>query len=125
MPLFTTNPVTLNNGSNHIFSFLAQQSTTKASQTAGTWVEDAAPIEDESVLLIKHDVSSPTVRRRLLQRKVNAATITRGLRPITINISATYDKEHVVADVLAEIEIVKAALAAAGMTAGFLGGHLQ
>lgn len=125
MSLFATNPVTLNNGADHIFSFQAQLSTSKSTQTAGRWIEDAADIEDESIIDVKHDVSSPSVRRRLLQRKRNAPTVTRGLRPITVNFTVTYDKEHASADVLAEVETVKAALAATGMTAGLLSGHLQ
>lgn len=115
-----TNPVTLNNGVDHIFTFRGQITDKKA--MIGEWIESAAPLADQSTITSKHDHSSLTVRRRLLQRKVNRATTTRGLRPITINLTAAYDVEHTAAQVEAEILLVKDALAEAGFVVSFLNG---
>lgn len=124
MPLFS-NPVTLNNGADHIFTFRSQVFDSSAKKAiVGEWVEGAAPLIDDSKLVVKHDSSSATVRRRLLQRKVNKATTTRGYRPITINITVAYDTEHTNAQVEAELLLVKDALAEATFAANFLGGHI-
>lgn len=124
MSLFS-NPVTLNNGADHIFTFRSQVlDTTSKNAIVGEWVEGAAPLVDDSKLVVKHDSSSQTVRRRLLQRKVNKNTTTRGYRPITVNITVAYDVEHTNAQVEAEILLVKDALAEATFAANFLGGHI-
>jgi hypothetical protein len=122
MPLFS-NPVTLNNGADHIFLFRNQlfDSTAKKS-IVGVWVEPAAPLADESTITVKHDSSSPTVRRRLVQRKVNRATVTRGNRPITINVTIAYDTEHTDAYVEAELALVKDMFAEATFAANLLDG---
>lgn len=124
MSLFS-NPVTLNNGADHIFTFRSQvlDSTAKNS-IVGEWAEDAAPLVDDSKIVVKHDSSSQTVRRRLLQRKVNKTTTTRGYRPITVNITVAYDVEHTTAQVEAELLLVKDVLAEATFAANFLGGHI-
>lgn len=119
MALFT-NPVTLNNGTDHSFQFRAQLPDKTA--VVGEWVEPAAPIADESKIVVKHNASSPTVRRRLLQRSVKRATTTRGLRPITVNLTVAYDVEHTSAQIDAEILLVKDALAEAGFVVNFLNG---
>lgn len=124
MSLFS-NPVTLNNGADHIFTFRSQVlDTTSKNAIVGEWVESAAPLVDDSKLVVKHDSSSQTVRRRLLQRKVNRTTTTRGYRPITVNITVAYDVEHTNAQVEAELLLVKDALAEATFAANFLGGHI-
>lgn len=122
MPLFTS-PITLNNGADHIFVFRNQvmdQSAKKA--IIGEWVEQAAPLADESKIVVKHDSSSATVRRRLVQRRVNRTTTTRGMRPITVNLTIAYDVEHTDAHVEAEIALVKDILAEATFAANFLDG---
>lgn len=124
MSLFT-NPVTLNNGVDHIFNFRSQVlDTTSKKAIVGEWVEDAAPLVDDSKIVVKHDSSSATVRRRLLQRKVNKTTTTRGYRPITVNLTVAYDVEHTNAQVEAELLLIKDALAEATFAANFLGGHI-
>lgn len=121
MSLFVS-PVTLNNGSDHVFAFRAQLPDKKS--VIGEWIESAAPIADESKIIVKHDTSSATVRRRLLQRKVNRSTTTRGLRPITINFTIAYDVEHTSTQIEAEVLLVKEALVKAGFVANFLNGHI-
>lgn len=124
MSLFT-NPVTLNNGADHIFTFRSQVLDSSAKKAiVGEWIESAAPLVDDSKLVVKHDSSSATVRRRLLQRKVNKSTTTRGYRPITVNITVAYDVEHTVSQVEAELLLIKDALAEANFAANFLGGHI-
>lgn len=122
MPLFT-NPVTLNNGADHIFIFRSQLYDSSAKKAIiGEWIESAAPLADDSKIVVKHDSSSATVRRRLVQRKVNRATTTRGLRPITINVTIAYDVEHTDAHVEAEIALVKDIFAEATFAANLLDG---
>lgn len=122
MPLFS-NPVTLNNGADHIFTFRSQvydPSSKKA--IIGEWIETAAPLADDSKFVVKHDSSSATVRRRLLQRKVNRATTTRGLRPITVNLTVAYDVEHTDVQVEAELALMKDVFAEATFAANLLDG---
>lgn len=122
MPLFT-NPVTVSDGTvNHIFSFTAQLADKKA--LVGEWGESAADANVESKLVSKQDRSSATLRRRLLQRKANRPTITRGLRPITVNVSVTHDVEHTSVQITEEMTIMQNALAAAGFKANFIGGQI-
>jgi len=115
-----TNPVTLNNGADHVFQFRAQLPDKKA--VVSEWVEPAAALADESKLVVKHDHSSATVRRRLFQRKINKATTTRGFRPITVNLTLAYDVEHTSTQVEAEVLIVKDALTEAGFVVNLLNG---
>lgn len=122
MPIFS-NPVVLNNGADHTFIFRSQiydSSSKKA--IIGEWIEQAAPIADESKITVKHDSSSATVRRRLVQRKVNRTTPTRGMRPITVNVTVAYDVEHTDAFVEAEIALVKDMFAEATFAANLLDG---
>jgi len=121
MPLFT-NPVTLNNGADHIFAFKSQIPDNRA--IVGLWVEPAAPLADASQIIIKHDETSATVRRRLLQRKVLRTTTSRGLRPITVNLTVAYDVEHTLANIEAEILLVKDALVEANFYSNFLNGYI-
>lgn len=124
MSLFIS-PVTINNGTDHVLSFRSQlYDPSNKKSIIGVWSEDAAPISDESVMVAKHDTTSATVRRRLFQRKVNRPTITRGYRPITINLTAAYDVEHTSAMVNAEIAFIKGVLANAGFVANFTAGHI-
>lgn len=122
MPIFTS-PITLNNGVDHIFVFRSQiYDSTAKKAVIGEWIEQAAPLADDSKIVVKHDASSATVRRRLVQRKVNRMTTTRGLRPITVNLTIAYDTEHADAAVEAEIALVKDILAEATFPANFLDG---
>lgn len=121
MGLFT-NPVALNDGvADKTFSFRAQLPDKKA--VVGEWIEAAAPLADESKLIIKHDVSSPTVRRRLLQRSVTvllADGITR--KPVTCNLTVTYHPSHAEADVAKAMKLIADGVAEAGFTTNFLRG---
>lgn len=122
MPLFT-DPVVISDGTaNHTFTFLAQLADKRA--LAGEWTEPAAEASVESKLISKQDRTSATFRRRLLQRKANRATLTRGLRPITVNVTVAHDVEHTNAQITEEITIMRNALAASGVVANFIGGQI-
>lgn len=122
MPLFT-NPVVLNDGtSDHAFTFLGQLPDNRA--LVGEWSEPAAEISVESKIIVKQDRSSATVRRRLLQRRVNRNTVTRGPRPVTINVTVAHDVEHTSAQITAELGLIRAALAAVGFDTNFLGSQI-
>lgn len=121
MSLFT-NPVTLNNGADHVFNFQAQLPDAKS--IIGVWVEPAAPLADESKLVTKYNTKSPTVSRRLLQRSVKRNTVTRGMRPITINLTVAHDPEHTQAQIEPEILLLKDALQEAGFVVNFLNGFI-
>ena len=121
MGLFT-NPVVLNDGvADKTFSFRAQLPDKKA--VVGEWIETAAPLADESKIIVKHDATSPTVRRRLLQRTANvllADGITR--KPVTCNLTVTYHPSHAEADVAKTVKIIADSVAEATFVANFLRG---
>lgn len=121
MGLFT-NPVVLNDGvADKSFSFRAQLPDKKA--VVGEWIEVAAPLADESKIIVKHDASSPTVRRRLLQRTINvllADGVTR--KPVTCNLTVTYHPSHNEADVAKSVKITADAIAEVTFIANFLRG---
>lgn len=116
------NPVVLNDGvADKTFSFRAQLPDKKA--VVGEWIETAAPLADESKIIVKHDTSSPTVRRRLLQRTINvllADGVTR--KPVTCNLTVTYHPSHAEADVAKTVKIIADSVAEATFVANFLRG---
>lgn len=120
--MITANPVVLNNGADHSFTFRAQIPDAKSVQSQ--WIEPAAALIDASSITYKHDEKSLTVRRRLASRKVSKNTATRGYRPITVNLSVAYDVEHTTAQVEAELTLVGALLAAAGFKTNLLQGQI-
>lgn len=121
--LFATNPVTVSDGTdNHIFTFRAQLNDSKS--VVGEWVEPAADPSAESKIIVKHDTSSSTVRRRLIQRRVMATTATRGLRPITINTTVIYDVEHSAADITAAFTLSGNVNVASGVKANLIAGMI-
>lgn len=121
MGLFT-NPVVLNDGvADKTFSFRAQLPDKKA--VVGEWIETAAPLADESKIIVKHDATSPTVRRRLLQRTTNvllADGITR--KSVTCNLTVTYHPSHAEADVAKTVKIIADSVAEPTFVANFLRG---
>lgn len=117
-----TNPVVLNNGADHTFAFRSQIPDAKTVQSQ--WIEPAAALADESSFFFKHDENSQVVRRRLASRKVKRPTITRGMRPITVNLSVAYDVEHTSAVVIAEVDLLLALCAASGFKVNLLQGQI-
>lgn len=120
--LFNTNPVTVNNGTDHILVSRGQINDSKV--MGGIWIEPAAAPSKESTVVVKHDEKSVSVRRRLLQRKAMYATTTRGMRPITCNFTTAYDVEHSLADVKLEILFTLAVLNATAVIDNYLLGMM-
>lgn len=120
MGLFT-NPVTLNNGTARSFEFVGQTLDATASKAmVGNYLESAAAAEVASKIISKHEISTKTYQRSLLQRSVNAPTSASVLRPITVNLSLTYDKFHTSAVIALELRTMAAVLAAANFDANFI-----
>lgn len=123
MPILTS-PKTLNDGvADHIFSFRAQLPDPK--YIVGQWIEPAAAANIKSTLTIKHDDRGKVIRR-LAQRSrllalVADATV---LKPVTINITATYDPGHPVNEVAKDMVIAKAMLTDASFITNFLQGQV-
>lgn len=126
MSLFTS-PVTLADGvpTDHIFAQRNQINGLKTKQFGSEWIESAAASSIDSKLMIKHDESAASVRRRLLQYRFNALILD-GVtyKPITTNFTVTYHPEHTDTQVSVGIDVVQAALAIAGFNAAFLEGQL-
>lgn len=119
-----TSPITLNDGTaDHIFSFHGQKMDPKS--FIGVWKEYAADVSAASSITVKHDESSASLRRRLVQRTVNVVVDeTIGSKPITVNFTVLYHPNHATADVLKQIAIMKDGLAEATFPANFLQGQL-
>lgn len=122
MPLFT-NPIVLNDGAaDHPFSFVGQLNDKKA--LVGSWAEPTADVSADSKLVTKQDSSSPTVRRRLFQRRIMKGTLTRGLRPITVNFTVSHDAEHTNAQIEPEIAIIVDGVTEGTFNDNFLAGMI-
>lgn len=120
MPLFT-DPVALTDGtSNHSFTFRSQ--VPHKSSIIGEWIEPSAEISAESRIIVKHDTTSPTVKRRLLQRIVNLPILDGTLRPVTVNFTVTHHPEHALADVQKQVNIEIDALTEVSFLTNFLQG---
>jgi hypothetical protein len=123
MSLFT-NPVVLNDGvGDRTFNFRGQD--TSAREMVGLWVEPAADLAEQSKLVVKHDESSSTLIRRLVQFKVHkplADGVT--YKMITVNFTVAYHPEHDEADVLAAIALSGDAQAESGFASSLLDGFI-
>lgn len=111
MALLTT-PLVLNDGTaNRTFSFRAQQPDKKS--VVADYIEDAAPLTAESLIVVKHD-STGSVNRHLLQRKVRvlpAGATDGNLKRITLNLTVTVDPAFTIAEALPEFTLFKDLLA--------------
>lgn len=120
MALLTT-PLVLNDGTaNRTFSFRAQQPDKKS--VVADYIEDAAPLTAESLIVVKHD-STGSVNRHLLQRKVRVlpAGATDGVRKrITLNLTVTVDPAFTIAEALPEFILFKDLLAETDLFAKLL-----
>lgn len=126
MPLLTT-PVVLNDGTvNRTFSFRSQLPSDKKNTIAGEYVEDAATIAANSVIVIKHDKSA-AVSRHLLQRTENvvpAANPTLGAKQITVNFTVMADDSFSTAEVNKQVLLLLDALDEANVVDSLLKGRL-
>lgn len=120
MALFTS-PVVLNDGTNsRSFSFRSQQPDKKS--VVGDYIEDAAAIAAESLIVIKHDTSG-SVPRHLLQRSTSVVPTgsSDGVRKrITINLTVTASPDFTSAEVEKEFNLLVDACGETGLLAGLL-----
>lgn len=118
MGLFTS--TVFNNGTAHTFVERGQIPDTKA--IVREYIEPAAASIAASKIIVKHDISSKTVKRSLLQRKVNVAGSDGVYYPITVNFTTTCNPKHAAADVVLEQKLLAAAVADATFHANFVNG---
>lgn len=123
MPIFTS-PKTLNDGTaDHIMSFRAQLPDPK--NVVGQWIEAAAAASTKSLLTIKHDDRGKIIRRlaqrtRLLALAADATVF----KPVTINVTATYDPGHSITEVTKDVIIARAMLTDASFINNWLLGQI-
>lgn len=118
MGLFTA--LVFNDGSAHTFVFRGQMPDLKS--IIGEYIEPAATIESASKIRIKHDVSSKTLRRSLLQSQRYVATSAGVLKPITCNTTVIYDPLHPAASVISQTKLNGACMADTTFHANFAQG---
>lgn len=126
MPLFSTDPVVLNDGSaDRSFSFKGQTPTKNADDLAGTYYEPAAPLSEDSTINVKHSTSKNTCRHLLQMtgEKVIIDGITN--KPITVNITITHHVEHTEAQIEKYFKICTAAASKSGFLPQFTRGVIQ
>jgi len=115
MGLFTS--LIFNNGTAHTFVFRGQLPDSKS--VVGEYIEPAAASTSQVKLDVKHDETSKTVFRSLLQYKVYIAGADSILAPITVNFTVVYSKKHAAADVILAQKLLAAAVADASFHTGF------
>lgn len=116
MGLFT-NPVALTDGTDtRTFAYRAQLADVKS--VGADYIESAASSAAKSLLVVKHDMRTATIRN-LLQRttKVHPAadTDTDDLLPITVNFTVTAHESFSEAEIQKEVNILLDALAEANV----------
>lgn len=118
MGLFTS--LVFNNGTAHTFVERGQLPSVKG--VTREYIEPAAASAAQSKLTVKHDLSSKTVRRSLLQRTMYVAGSDGVLYPVTVNFTTTYNAKHAAADVVLEQKLLAAAVADTTFHANFVNG---
>lgn len=118
MGLFTS--LVFNNGTAHTFVERGQIPDPKA--IVREYIEPAAVSAAQSKLTVKHDITSKTVKRSLLQRRIMVAGNDGVLYPITVNFTTTFNPKHAAADVVLEQKMLAAAVADTTFHANFVQG---
>lgn len=119
MGLFT-NPLVINDGvGDRTFSFRAQQP--DKNSIVGDYIEDAAALAAESLLVVKHD-PRPAAPRHLFQTSIFKAPAAGDgtLKRITVNTTITADPLFTVAEVTPQFVLHKDALSEADFVASML-----
>lgn len=115
-------PLVVNDGTaDRTFNFRSQLPDKKA--VVGEWVEPASPLSDDSRILIKHDTSSPTIRRRLAQTTCScllADGVTR--KPIVVNLTVSYHPSHSEVEITKRVKLLIAAVSKVSFIGNFLRG---
>lgn len=119
-----TSPTTLNDGTaDHVFTYRAQLPDPK--YIVGQWIEAASAANVKSLLTIKHDDRGKVIRRLAQRSRLQALTSdVTVLRPITINVTATYDPDHSLTEVAKDMIIARAMLTNATFITNFLQGQV-
>lgn len=123
MGLFSS-PLVLNDGTaDRTFTWRSQQPDKKS--VVGDYIEDAASIASESLIVVKHDKSG-SVPRHLLQRTawVAPAAGDGTLKRITINLTVVADEAFTAAEVLKEFTLMRDAMGEANVVSGLLSSKL-
>lgn len=118
MGLFSS--LVFNNGTAHTFTEMGQIPDSKS--IVRKYIEPAATSSAQSMLLIKQDIASKTVKRGLIQRRVMVLGSDGVYYPITVNFTVTSNPKHAVADVVLEMKLLKAAIADATFDTNFVQG---
>lgn len=123
MSLFPT-PVINDGTADRTFAYRAQLSSPGNKSIVGEWVEPAAPLADASKIVVKHDDSKSTLRRRLLQYGRKKAILDGTLRPIVVNVTVQHHPEHTEADISKSLLIAANSIKLSGFITRFLGGFI-
>lgn len=118
MGLFTS--LVFNNGTPH--TFVERGQLPSSNGVVREYIEPAAASAAQSKLTVKHDLSSKSISRSLLQRTVQVAGSDGVYYPVTVNFTVTYNKKHAAADVVLEQKLLAAAVADATFHANFVNG---
>lgn len=119
MGLFST--LVFNNGSDH--TFVEQgQILSPNNQIVRRYIEPAAATELQSVLTVKHDMSSKTVQRGLLQRTCMLLGADGKYYPYTSNFTSIFNKQCTEAAVVLEQKLLAACIANSTFHANFVKG---
>ena len=114
------NSLVFNNGSAHTFVERGQLPSTKG--VTREYIEPAASAASQTKITVKHDLTSKTVRRSLLQHTIMVAGSDGVLYPITVNFTSTYNTKHPAADVILAQKLLAAAVADTTFHANFVNG---
>jgi len=110
-----TNPVTLNNGSDHIYTYRGQKLNTTSLATV--WVE-LADVAHESIFERASDRTAKTGLIRELSRFKILAPVNGDVtnqKPITVNLTVNFDKGHDSTTVFNVVGMMKAYLNISGL----------
>lgn len=124
MSLFTNPQVVSDGTADRTFTYRSQLNDKKSSIIAGEWVEPAASLSTQSRLIIKHDESAKTQRRRLLQHVEYLPIADGTLKAATVNITITHHPEHSEASLTKLALIPINLLKIAGTVSSFLRGFI-
>lgn len=118
MGLFTS--LVFNNGTAHTFVEQGQFAQDKG--ILRRYIEPAAPGEIQSLLTIKHDLSSKTIQRGLAQRTCMIMGTDGKYYPYTANFTSIFNKLCAESAVVLEQKLLAAAIADASFHANFVKG---
>lgn len=123
MSLFPT-PVINDGTADRTFAYRAQLSSPGNKAIVGEWVEPAATLSAASKIVIKHDESKASLRRRLFQYGRKTAILDGTLKSIVVNVTVQHHPEHTEADIAKCLLLAANSIKLSGFIARFLGGFI-